>query len=213
MSDTLGREFKDYYYQTDKVILLPYKDHRDVFREDLLVHMYAQLLKDGTLDMVFAGMPNVTLNRFVSYLSKQPVVIYVIKPNNVVGFGWVTQAEGVDGARKGSFGFTFFRKYWGTEMVRDLCWLSLHWWFHVLKIDILYATSLRTNRLATNFSRNFGFSFIGVLPMFFEKQGRLVDGTLICLKKSDFDPHYEFWRQSQEIRKESGIESQPVLTS
>lgn len=209
----LGRTFDSYQYQTDKVLLLPYKDHRHVFPDDLFVHLYAHMLKDQTLDTVFAGMPQVTLNRFVAYLSKQPVVIYLIKPNDVVGFGWITQSEGIDGARKASFGFTFFRKYWGTELVRDLCWLSLAWWFHELRVDILYATSLKKNRLAINFSRNFGFSHVGVLPMFFEKDGALVDGTLIYLKRSDFDPRYESWRMSHESVKVSGIETVTVLTS
>lgn len=211
MSD-IGSRLAGHHYQTDKVILAPYIDNRQAFPDDFLVHLYTQMKKDRTLDTVFAGMPTVSLNRFVAYLSKQPVVIYVIKPNDVVGFGWITQSEGVNGARKASFGFTFFRKYWGTERVRDLCWFSLRWWFNELNIDILYATSLSTNRLATNFSRIFGFTKIGTLPMFFQKGESLVDGTLICLKRDDFMPRYESWYESQQSVKDTGIETLAVLT-
>lgn len=206
--------FKDHYYQTDKVILLPYIDHRQAFPDGFLVNLYEQMKADGLLETVFAGMSDVTCNKFVSYLSTHPMVVYIIKEEmNCVGFGWVAQSEGITGARKGSFGFTFFRKYWGTQMVRDLCWLSLRWWFHELKIDVLYATSLRTNRLATNFSRIFGFEKIGNLPMFFQKGDKLVDGTLICLKKTNFDFLYDAWYQSQESSKVSGNQAHTVLTS
>ena len=209
MSD-IGFRFPDHYYQTDQVILLPYFDHRGAFPEDFLVHLYSQMMEDGLLETVFAGMSRVTLNKFVVYLSSHPTVIYIEKPGNVVGFGWVAQSEGIDGARKASFGFTFFRKYWATKRVRDLCWFSLRWWFTELKVDVLYATSLRSNRLATNFSRIFGFNRIGDLPMFFQKGDSLVDGTLICLKRYDFDPLYEQWYEGV---KECGIEAVTVLTS
>lgn len=212
MSD-LEQRLAGHYYQTDKVILVPYLDHRKAFPEGFLASLYCQMAKDGTLETVFAGMPEVTLNRFVSYLSSHPVVVYMIKPNDVVGFGWITQSEGKDGARKASFGFTFFRKYWGTLLVRDLCWFSLRWWFHELNIDILYATLLSANRMATNFSRIFGFHKVGTLPMFFQKGDRLLDGTLICLKRDDFDPLYECWYKSRVVIKDSGIETLPVLTS
>lgn len=212
MSDDLEKRLANHTYQTDKVILVPYLDNRKVFPDDFLAQLYGQMLKDGTLETVFAGMSDVTLNKFVSYLSKHPVVVYVLKPGDVVGFGWVAQAEGCDGARKASFGFTFYRKYWGTQLVRDLCWFSLRWWFEELKIDILYATSLKTNHMATNFARTFGFQKIGHLPMFFQKGDRLVDGTLICLKKSEFDPLYQSWHESQQSPKDTGVETLAVLT-
>jgi RimJ/RimL family protein N-acetyltransferase len=197
----------DFEYQTEQVLLLPYNGKfKDLFPPDLFHRLHARLIQDGTLWKVFPGFYECdNVDKWVQYVQKQPVVLYIVKPNEVVGFGWITEVQGVDGARKAAFGFWFVRKAWGTQLVRDICWFSLQWWFKELKIDVLYATSLRTNKLAINFSKNFGFEFLCHLPMFFGMGGRLVDATLICLKRDSFTPRFEFWRDNREVTKPVGI--------
>src|SRR5882762_6240918 len=183
-------------YQNDQVVLLPYLKTPGVFPDDLWPRIHARLMDDGTVSTIFPGMGMFSAQDLDRHMKRQPAVLYVIKPDTLVGFGWITQSEGPDGARKAAFGFAFFRSTWGTALVRDLCFLSLAWWFEELKIEILYGSLLKTNRMATNFSRNFGFKDVGDLPMFFVVGGKLVDGHLICLKKSDFMPRYEFHRST-----------------
>jgi hypothetical protein len=184
-------------YQTAETILLPYIKSK--FAPDLMEQLHRRLIADDTLTTVFSGMPNAhDFSAWHGYLSKLPVVLYVRKPDTILGAGWLAQAEGTAGQRKGAFGFWFFRSAWGTQYVRDLCWLSLRWWFEEMDTVILYATSLKTNRLAVNFSRNFGFCKLCDLPLFFLQGQKLVDATLIVLKKTDFDPLYEKWRSGQQ---------------
>lgn len=188
---------KDFEYQTEEVLLLPLSGkHRHLFPPDLYERLHEQLVSDGTLETVFTGMPDAAdINAWKGYIDQQPVVLYIIKPDRLVGFGWITQVQGIPGQRKGAFGFVFFKSAWGTQKVRDLCWLSLRWWTVEMDVQILYATSLKTNRLAVNFAlKNFGFQKIGTLPMFFLQGRQLVDAVLIYLKKTDFDPLYERWR-------------------
>lgn len=180
-------------YQTPEVILLPYLKSK--FPPDFLERLHRQLIKDNILKTVYTGMPDAEdFSAWKAYMEKQPIVLYIIKPDRLVGYGWLSEVQGVPGQRKGAFGFLFFREAWGTKFVRDLCWLSLRWWFHELDTAILFATSLKTNKLAVNFSRIFGFQKIGDLPMFFLQDGRLVDAVLIYLKKTDFDVVYDRWR-------------------
>lgn len=184
---------EEHPYQTDSVVLMPYIKTR--FDPELMPRLHARLVADGTLRTVFSSMedPEVYENWW-GYMSKQPIVLFVRKPDTIIGAGWISQAEGKDGGRKAAFGFWVYRESWGTTEAHDLCRFALKWWFEVFRVDILYATSLKTNRLAVNFSRRrFGFQKLCDLPMFFPENGGLVDATLICLKKTDFDVVYDRW--------------------
>lgn len=180
-------------YQTDRVVLLPYVKSK--FPPDLLARLHSRLIEDGTLETVFTGMRDARdFEQWNGYMSKQPIVLFVRKPDSIIGAGWVSEVQGVDNARKAAFGFWLYRSSWGTKEGHDLCRFALRWWFETFRIDILYATSLKTNRLAINFAlRRFGFRKLCDLPMFFTQGKSLVDGTLICLKKTDFDVVYERW--------------------
>lgn len=185
---------KTHPYQNDEVLLLPYYQKGKAFPEDLFQRIHAQLISDAILDTIFCGMTDAhDFKTWYAYISKKPVVLYIVKPDTLVGFGWAAESEGIDGARKMAFGFGFFRSAHGTQLVRDLCFLSLRWWFEELGANILYASSLKTNHMAVNFSRNFGFEYLCELPMFFLYGDKLVDGHLICLKRDDFRPIYEEW--------------------
>jgi len=181
-------------FQTDRVILLPYVKSK--FHPELLQQLHWRLIEDGTLETVFSGMTNAAdFDNWRGYMDKQPIVLFVRKPDVIIGAGWVSEVQGIDGARKGAFGFWIYRTSWGTQEGHDLCRFALKWWFETFKIDILFATSLKTNRLAINFARRrFGFQKLCDLPMFFTQGNRLVDATLICLKKDDFDVVYDRWR-------------------
>lgn len=213
MAINLFDRFANHPYRTDKVLLLPYLDSQQVFPEDFLVRLYRQTRDEGLIETVFAGTPNFNLNRFISFMSARPIVLYIQHPNDVAGYGFISQSEGVDGARKAAFGFLFFKKYRGTVHVRDLCTLSLAWWFYELNTDILYATSLKTNRLAWNFAKKvFGFTFLCDLPMFFCDGGRLADAVLMCLKREDFTPQYNRWKQMQAFKQVPSNEATLVVT-
>ncbi len=188
----------DFKYQTEEVILLPFSGkYRYLFPSDLLAKLHGRLVADETLAQVFAGMNDrEDVDKWVPYMDKQPIVLYIEKPGTVTGFGWITESQGIDGARKAAFGFWFVKQAWGTQRVRDLCWLSLRWWFEELNVNILYATSIRANRMAVNFSRIFGFKYLCLLPMFFVQNGKMDDAHLICLKREDFRPKFDLWRES-----------------
>ncbi len=196
-------------YQTDTVVLTPYIKTR--FDPGLMPRLHAGLVKDGTLRTVFSSMEDPEIfENWWAYMSAQPIVLFVKKPGLIIGAGWISQAEGKDGARKAAFGFWVYRESWGTTEAHDLCRFALKWWFEVFRVDILYATSLKTNRLAVNFAlRRFGFQKLCDLPMFFPQDGQLMDATLICLKKEDFDVVYDRWRLGIQEPRKSFVNGSP----
>jgi len=187
-------------YQTDKVVIIPYvPEKKKYFPETFLVSLYSRLVEDGTLKVTFPGMDVASLNKFIAYLHRRSVLMFHFKTEDgkvgePFGFAWICEVEGKDGARKASFGFAIFRKFWGRVENRHACMLAIYWWFTALKIDILYATTLVKNKLAQNYAKNFGFKVIGVMPKFFIHDGELVDVVLRYLEKDYFLKIYEAWR-------------------
>ncbi len=73
-----------------------------------------------------------------------------------------------------TFGFNFFKEYWGKEEIRDLVMLGLAYWFRELKVDVLHGITLEDNFLARNFSRRFGFLDVCVIQNFCIVKGSYV---------------------------------------
>ena len=184
-------------YQTDKVAVIPYPSWPN--RDGLLGHLYLRTKQDDLLDTVFCGMSGIDFDRFVTYLSRKdiPAQIYCLqeegKPFIPIGYCFLHSVDGADGARFAMFGFCFFKEYWGREELRDLVWLCLAYWFHAIKVDILYGITLKDNFLARNFSRIFGFEEEAVLRKFLYRQGKRTDARVVLLEKENFQPLYQSW--------------------
>lgn len=194
-------------YQTPRSVLVPYNaNQKAFFPEMFLPALYGRLKEDDLLSVTFPGDSMDHLNKFVSYFTdvRHPLLIGNIVTDGVVGeqagVGWICESAGSDGARKASFGFVFFRKFWGTVEARELSWFMLAWWFHELNIDILYGTGLLSNGLARNFAQNFGFTHLCTLPKFFYGKSELHDASLSCLERPTFDERFNQWYESIEPR-------------
>lgn len=187
MIETAEEIVQKWKYATDRVHLSPYEPA--AFDEDFLVLLYQQMKRDNLVELVC--LPT-NLNDFVSYLHARPIVVGCVKSPDypVAGFGWLNEVEGVDGARKASFGFSFFRKHWGKPEIGEISDLALEWWFRECRIDILYGASLTFNRAARIFAARMGFTSVGILPGFFVINGEMLDAHLVYLKK-------EYWEKRQ----------------
>lgn len=199
--DEDSRPVSSYEYETDRLILLPYdKTATATFREEFLPLLYLRLKEEKTLDLIFPGMGMGHMNDFVAYMRNAAgFVVPSLKMDGKVlpvGLGWLAEVDGPVGARKGSFGFGFFKEMWvNRERVRwhvDLSTLMLAYWFEECKCEILYGTSI--NPKALNYSRRFGFSKPYRLPKFFSRGGVLTDAHVIYLEREAFRRYYSHWR-------------------
>lgn len=175
-------------YQTKDCVLLPLQNTALFqFPEDFLVSLYYRMVAQDLLRTFLPGMPGMNLYRFVKYFADKPMVVSLGKPKyNVAGIGWIYESDGRDGCRKAGFGFGFFRESWGKQLVRDSANLALDWWFTGLKIDVLFGVTLASNRLASNFAKNLGFTHVGVLPRWFVTESGFEDARLVTLTKDQF---------------------------
>lgn len=192
-------------YQTKDVALIPYDRAWPIFPDGVLGHLYLRTKQDGLLDTVFCGHDPVDFDWFVGYLGSKAATMQVYclqeegQPLTPIGYCWIIQPGGKDGAREAKFGFTFFKEYWGRRELRDLVMLGIGYWMNTLKIDVLHGFTLKDNHLARNFSRRFGFKEVGILPKFLYRQGELTDATVVMLDRETFEPRMEQWRAKHKV--------------
>jgi hypothetical protein len=198
-------------YQTDRVFLTPYDSAWTGTQviPHVLSAIWLRLREDDLLDTVFPGMGDLGHDAVVSMLSKRTVQLlwkrFKEGPIALIGFSFIDSADGVDGARKAMFGFAFFKEYWGTIERYQATHLMLAYWFSVLKIDVLFGITLRSNRLARNLARKFGCVELADVPRFLYCNGELADATLVMLEKESFAPLFNAWHGAtlDSLRKEA----------
>ena len=177
---------QDWNYENDEVLVLPYlpQSADNGLPEDFLVRLFLQTRQDGLLERTFPGFKeSVNLNRFIAYLAPHTMLIGIVKATNeVAGWSWIYDVSGPAQARKASYGFVFFRKWWGTQEIRTLARLGLRWCFEKGELAALFGMRLPRNRLAAQFAEEMGFRLIGRVPLFFEDQ----DAEVICLRRDEF---------------------------
>jgi hypothetical protein len=188
-------------YKTPECVILPYENSNPFFSEDFLGRLYFRLKEEGTLDLVCGGMNIQHMNEFVAYLQRVRGLVIcclqgpkypVPKP---VGYGWLNEIGGVDGARTGSFSFGFFKEIRGNRAHVDLSRFMLAYWFQEFKINRLFATT--KNPLALNYSKRFGFEYLCKIPEFFNVHGKLEPAHFISLSRGKFLEYYEAWKNRQ----------------
>jgi RimJ/RimL family protein N-acetyltransferase len=176
-------------YQNEAVALVPYwEGPESPHNENTLPYLYLRCKQDGILHRAFAGFGRrIGFSAFVSYLSNKPVVLGVVKADNdIAGFGFLHEVEGEKGFRKASLGYAFFKKYWGQREIREISVFALRWWFQELGVEILYGSTLATNRLAVKYAGAMGFKKTGDLPKFFAGEDQLRDGVLFVQDRATF---------------------------
>jgi RimJ/RimL family protein N-acetyltransferase len=176
-------------YENEKVALLTYwEGPNSPFPETFLSVLYAKTKEDGLIGRVFPGMQIKTLNQFIHHMNGKPLVVGYVKgnPPQIAGYGWLWETQGTETARKSSFGFCFLKKFFGSDEIRQLARMALHWWFVDLKVQVLYGATLESNRQAIAFAKEIGFTVIGKAPKFFTRKDVLVDACLVFQERDDF---------------------------
>jgi hypothetical protein len=187
------------WYGTKTLQVCPYMPGTPVWKDGMLPMLYYKLKEEGSLEDTFCGDP-MTLDGFVSFFDRLrtlQVLARVTSEDRLVpvGFSWVMNAKGVDGARSCECGEAFFDGAGKTPDARALARLALGYCFHALRVDVVFGRQVASNFGARNFSRRLGFKEICVIPKMHSIGGELVDGRLMMLEKEGFMPKFLEWKQ------------------
>ncbi len=187
---------ENYPYKTETTCLVPYLEgvNGGEFPEGYLLFLYQKAKEQGLVNRIFPGAAVAGATAFLRQLANKPIVIGLVRKLDKylpAGVGWLHEVAGLEGARKASLGFMFFREWWGSKShpsleIHEIAEMALRWWYEELKVNVLYGSTLKRNRLAIRFGRAMGFRSLCDLPLFFHKGGQLMDGHLMVQTREEF---------------------------
>lgn len=192
------------WYGTKTLQVCPYMPGTPVWKDGMLPMLYYKLKEEDTLVDTFCG-DVMNLDGFVSFFDRLKTLQVLARVTDEdklvpVGFSWVMNAKGVDGARACECGEAFFDGAGKTPDARALARLAVAYAFCALRVDVLFGRQVVSNIAARNFSRRVGFREVAIIPKMHSIGGELVDGRLMMAEKDDFMPKFLEWRR---IRQEA----------
>ena len=192
------------YYGTKSLQVCPYMPGTPVYRDNTLPFLYEKTKEEGKMTTVFCG-DDLNLEKFITFFVKRQTmqVLCKVRPNKTlipVGYCWVDNPVGVDGARSVTCGFCFFKE--GIRVCVDLGRLGLAYWFEDLKIDVVHGILLESNDPGMRYALRLGFLDWGVVPDRHCLNGTLVGARIMIRWGSQFMAEFQEWF-SKQIRVET----------
>jgi hypothetical protein len=187
------------YYGTETLQVVPMMQGTPVYKDGALSTLYYRTREEGKVATVFCG-DDLTHDQFIIFFEKRKTlqVLCRVEENKdlkPVGYCWVDNPIGVDGARSALCGFCFFKE--GVDVSRDLGLLGMAYWFEDLMIDTIHGILLESNTPGKNYAAKLGFTDCGVVPDRHYHNGALEGARVMYLRKPDFWPSFEEWFAAQ----------------
>ena len=189
------------WYGTKNLQVCPFMDGTPVYLDGMLPHLYYKTREENNIATTFCGQDK-TLGQFVAYfeaLKTLQVCCEVEEEGKLVpvGFTWVANPYGVDGARAAQPGMCFFGGAGKRGTAQSLAKLALAYAMVALRINVLLGEQVYSNYAARNFALRLGFKEVARIPNRHVIDGRFEDGRVVMLKDEDFLPKFFDWKEKQ----------------
>ena len=189
------------FYGTRDLQICPYMQGSPVFLDGMYLHLYSRTKEEGNLENAFCG-EHKDFGQFVSYFEKLRTMQVCCEVGDgrkliPVGYTWIVNPAGVDGARLAQPGMCFFGGAGKRGTARSLAKLALAYAFCDLRINVLLGEQVYDNYAARNFSLRLGFKDICRIPNRHVIDGKFRDGRVVMLKDEDFLPEFFRWKDAQ----------------
>lgn len=189
------------FYGTKDLQVVPFMPGTPVYLDNTLPFLYHSTKAEGNIKTAFCG-DDKNLVQFVTYfetLKTMQVCCEVGDGGKLtpVGFTWIVNPAGVDGARVAQPGMCFFGGAGKRGTARSLAKLALAYAMVDLRINVLLGEQVYENYAARNFSLRLGFKEVALVPNRHVIDGKFHDGRVVMLKDEDFLPDFFRWKESQ----------------
>ena len=189
------------WYGTKNLQVCPFMDGTPVYLDGMLPHLYYKTREENNIATTFCGQDK-TLGQFVHYfesLKTMQVCCEIAEEEKLipVGFTWVSNPYGVDGARAAQPGMCFFGGAGKRGTAHSLAKLALAYAMVALRINVLLGEQVYSNYAARNFALRLGFKEVARIPNRHVIDGRFEDGRVVMLKDDDFLPKFFEWKEKQ----------------
>ena len=193
------------YYQTKDLAVVPYMPGTPVYTDEMLPFLYQKTREEGKIELTFCG-DILNLEKFVAFFVKRGTMQVLCeveddKTLKPVGYSWVDNPRGVDGARGALVGFCFFKNSSKQESARNLGRLALGYMMNALRIDVLHGILLEENTQARDYCIRLGGREVGVVPRYHysASAGQLVGARVMIIEKETYLPEFDKWFETQKV--------------
>ncbi len=191
------------WYGLADLQLCPFMPGSPVYIDETLPFLYRSTKQEGKMMMTFCG-DDFNLGEFVNFFIKNGVmqVLCEVEENKrlkPVGYSWISNPHGIDGARSAAVGFCFFNNASKRSSARDLARLAIAYGMMDLRINVGHGIQIASNTAAQNFARRVGFKFVGTVPKYHHYRGELVDASIMCVEDTEWLPSFERWFEEQKV--------------
>jgi hypothetical protein len=171
------------------------------FVDGMMSHLYYTTKAEGKIKALFCGEEknHDQFCFFFESLKTMQVCCEVTEANKLipVGYTWVSNPRGADGARNAQCGMCFFSGSSKRNSARGLARLALAYAMIDLRINVIHGIQVVDNIPARNFALRLGFKEIGILPKYHYIDGRLEDARVLMLVDEDYLPGFYRWKEAQ----------------
>jgi hypothetical protein len=191
------------YYQTNDLAMVPYMAGTPVYTDAMLPFLYQKTKEEGKIELTFCG-DLLNLDAFVTFFVKRGTMQVLCeiegdKTLKPVGYSWVDNPRGKDGARGALVGFCFFKNSSKRESARNLGRLALAYMMVAMRIDVLHGVLLEENTQASDFCIRLGSREVAIVPKYHYSvsAGELVGARVLIIEKETYLPEFEKWFEGQ----------------
>ena len=190
------------WYGTKNLQVVPYMNGTPVYVDGMMSHLYYKTKEEGHVATAFCGEEK-NHDQFVYYFESLKTMQVCCEVSEVgklvpVGYTWVMNPRGVDGARLAQPGMCFFGGAGKRGTAQGLAKLALAYAMIDLRINVLLGEQVYSNYAARNFALRLGFKEVATIPNRHVIDGRFEDGRVVMLKDEDFLPKFFQWKEKQE---------------
>ena len=184
---------KEYKFQRDNLLLVPYDAQVGNLPEEVLITLYNRLKAEDLWSLVFHESTNVTLLKFMNYFSGGQGLLQVLAITDQrgnyqpVGMAWVADVVVCAGVHtRGVGSFVFFKDYQKPHFTTPFSEMIVEYWMEVLKLDFVMGVTPEPNRAALLYVKRAGFKEIARLPNYTTFNGEVVTGVVTSMTKVEY---------------------------
>jgi hypothetical protein len=201
---SLIQAFKDDSYTYGNLQSIAYnRNDTSIFKPGFLGDLYWMLKGDrfhktrpgsGILEVLMCGMSDISFDQVVSYLARIPLCVMGIWEESPegrrfrpAGIHFITVHTKSDTESSCFAGYGFVKEFWGSDEQETLTLLGISQIFGELNVKTINGMRFTTNEFTARYMAKFGFKDTGLIKDHLPRRGKLVDGVVSTLSKSDFE--------------------------
>lgn len=164
------------------------------YGEAILPGLWQRLHDEGTFEMFFHDVPDLTFGQFVNALSRPEEQVHVVglmdgpgedaKILDTAAIAMLTDIRVTDKVKRGLGNFILMRDFWAHADAARIGSVILDAWFR--ELTVIAGLTPQTNERALRYVQHMGFQITGMLPQFTSYRGQVCDAVVTAQTRREW---------------------------